>query len=324
MVQTKTVGVAVIGLGTVGLRYVEQFNAHNSFDFVGGFDISEQASRHAKDRFEAPLFESAHSLLTDDRVDLVYVATPPLQHLELVTAVTQAGKALLCEKPLGVTAEDSQTMVDLVTASAAPAAVNFVFGAAPAAQDLAEAIGRRDVASCDLRVHFEQWPRAWQANATWLRDRNQGGWVREVVSHYLFLAMRLFGPLSIESSHLSLPSDGSSEDGLVALLRAGSVRFQIVGTSDSAGTDEVVFTARGRDESWRLVNWYEFERCERGRQWESAIAVDRSGGSAAYAAQLDAVAAMVHGQSHALASFGEAFAVQQCAEALLSASDESV
>ncbi|MEM7095487.1 MAG: Gfo/Idh/MocA family oxidoreductase [Actinomycetota bacterium] len=250
-------GIAIIGLGTVGLRYVEQYQLHPDFVLVGGFDVSPDACANAADRFGVAIADSAEALLADDAVRAVYVAVPPLFHEVYVDMVIGAGKALLCEKPLGVDDAESAGMVERVAASGIPAAVNYVFGAAPSARALIAAVedAGTQLLGVELRVHFEHWPRAWQAGATWLRDRDQGGWTREVISHYIFLVQRLLGVPTVERCAAHFPADGSSEQWLSAQLRAGSVPVQITGSSDSAGADEVSFTVRGTTQSWRLTNW---------------------------------------------------------------------
>lgn len=316
---TDSIGVAVIGLGTVGLRYVEQFQIHDGFHLVGGFDVSETAAAAAAEQFAIPIAESAQALISDDGVGLVYVAVPPLHHEVFVDACIDAGKALLCEKPLGVDDAQSAAMVKRVDASGIAAAVNFVFGAAPPARALAAAVASHDepIHHAALRVHFETWPRAWQANAGWLRDRDQGGWTREVVSHYLFLLLRLFGDAAVETVHVEWPADGTSEQGLQATLRYGPVPAFVAGTSDSAGVDEVEFTVRSASTAWRLTNWYQFSHSIDGGEWKPAIDTELAGGPRAYAAQLDQMAKLARGEAHTLATFAEALKVQELAEALL-------
>ncbi|MEM9611123.1 MAG: Gfo/Idh/MocA family oxidoreductase [Actinomycetota bacterium] len=70
-------GVAGIGLGTVGLRYVEQFQLDDRFVVVGGFDASPDAAAAAAERFGIDVLPSAEALIADERVDVVYVAVPP-------------------------------------------------------------------------------------------------------------------------------------------------------------------------------------------------------------------------------------------------------
>lgn len=57
--------------------------------------------------------QSYDDLLNDDRVTAVYVSLANHQHLEWVTRSLRAGKHVLCEKPLGITASDVREMFDV-------------------------------------------------------------------------------------------------------------------------------------------------------------------------------------------------------------------
>ena len=54
-------------------------------------------------------------LLADDHVDAVYISLSNSQHIEWVTKSLQAGKHVLCEKPLGLTATETAAMFDVAT-----------------------------------------------------------------------------------------------------------------------------------------------------------------------------------------------------------------
>ena len=54
-------------------------------------------------------------LLADDHVDAVYISLSNSQHIEWVTKSLEAGKHVLCEKPLGLTATQTSTMFDVAT-----------------------------------------------------------------------------------------------------------------------------------------------------------------------------------------------------------------
>ncbi|MEM7286626.1 MAG: Gfo/Idh/MocA family oxidoreductase, partial [Actinomycetota bacterium] len=196
--------VGIIGLGTVGSRFVEQFGSHDAFDLVAAWDHDAAACADHEDR--VTIVASAEDVVAAS--ELVYIAVPPLFHATYVEACVGAGRAIFCEKPLGIDVAESRRLVEAVEGSERPAAVNFVFGAAPSARRLLDeiaggAIG--DIVRADLRFHFCEWPRAWHARAQWLTRRDQGGWVREVASHFVFLAERLLGPLSLSDAVVGYP-----------------------------------------------------------------------------------------------------------------------
>ena len=72
--------VGIIGLGTVGSRFVEQFNLHNAFDLVSAWDIDQEACSSHRDSVR--IASSADEVIAE--CDLVYVAVPPLHHQQYV------------------------------------------------------------------------------------------------------------------------------------------------------------------------------------------------------------------------------------------------
>jgi predicted dehydrogenase len=56
-------------------------------------------------------------LLADERVDAVYISLSNSQHLEWVTKSLEAGKHVLCEKPLGLNVTETEAMFDCASRS---------------------------------------------------------------------------------------------------------------------------------------------------------------------------------------------------------------
>jgi len=311
--------VGIIGLGTVGGRFVEQFGLHPAFEVSAAWDRSPDACARYAD--EVTVVGSASEVI--DRADAVYIAVPPHHHREYVEACLASGTAIFCEKPLGIDVAESEQLVAAVEASDVPAGVNFVYSSAPAAVELGDAVGGGalgEVVSAELRLHFAEWPRAWQAEATWLADRDQGGWVREVASHHLFLLGRVLGSTTLESASATYPEgpDGvRCETHALAQLSAGDLPITLAGTVGGAGPDIVELTVRGTAGSMRVADWYRVESTD-GGPWTATSDADRPAlAAAAYAAQLDELDAMLSGRPHRLATFDEALAVQRLAESIL-------
>ena len=85
-------------------------------------DDSELIAVMRRDRAKAENFAERHGakrvytdidqLLSDDEINAVYIATPPYLHCEQTIRAAHAGKHVLCEKPMAMTVQECQQMVD--------------------------------------------------------------------------------------------------------------------------------------------------------------------------------------------------------------------
>src|SRR5262249_28581615 len=86
--------------------------------------VGSSPERAASKRL-APAYESYEALLDDDRVDVVHLTTPNHLHAEQVKAALAAGKHVVCEKPLAVTAAESGELLSLAERSGLVHCTNF-------------------------------------------------------------------------------------------------------------------------------------------------------------------------------------------------------
>ncbi|MBU6271877.1 MAG: Gfo/Idh/MocA family oxidoreductase [Betaproteobacteria bacterium] len=318
------VGIGVVGLGVIGRRMLEQAAQRTDLRVVGAWDIDPAACDRARADFPSvPIADSPDSLFADPAVHVAYVGTPPAHHREYALMAAARGLRLFCEKPLTARLDEAHRLVDELRALGTPNAVNFVFASAPAAEHLARrlrdgAVGRPR--AVDIRLFFARWPRDWQAGAVWLRERDQGGFVREVLSHFVYLCLKLFGDCRLCGGAVSWPADPAAcERAAVATLDCGGVPVTVSAAAGGWGPDEVVFTLRGERGALRLTDWYQASESD-GSAWQ---AVSVPGGAlpdprtAAYQAQLAALAAFARGAVHGLPDAAEALRVQSVIEGLL-------
>lgn len=316
--------VAFIGLGVMGHRMLGNMQTHDAFALHGGWDPDEGACVTTRDRFpELRIAASADEVISDVNTDVVYIASPPIWHRPHVAAAIASGKPVFCEKPLGVDVPESRSMVDDVEQSGLINAVNFPFARGVAADFLATELAAGslgEVQGVDLRLHFSTWPRDWQVHATdWLSFREQGGFVREVVSHYVFLTERLFGPSKLASSIVHYPDgpEGSgAETYMAALLSCENIAVNMTGSVGGAGPDIVEYTVWGSRRSYKLYDWNRLASSD-GGDWQEALGHIADPREDGYRRMLDNFAAQLAGKSHTMASFREALSVQERIEEIL-------
>jgi myo-inositol 2-dehydrogenase/D-chiro-inositol 1-dehydrogenase len=108
------ISVGVIGVGVMGAYHAQQLNETIAGAALAGtFDIV--AARAAEMAAQAPgarAFANPPELITADEVDAVLIASLDPTHEEFVLACLEAGKPVLCEKPLSPTVEGCQRIVD--------------------------------------------------------------------------------------------------------------------------------------------------------------------------------------------------------------------
>lgn len=296
-------GIGIIGLGTMGRRLAESFKANSAFRVVAAYDPAATDTT-------LPMAGSIAALVGNPSIGCVYVATPPLTHEEIVRTVAGAGKALFCEKPLAASPEAARACVDTVARAGIPAAVNFPFATAPAAVRLKELVETGVLGgnlSAHLTLRFRQWPRGWQQGATtWLARPEQGGFTREVVSHFVFLALRLFGPGHLAECITNRGETGT-ETSVRAVLQFASATMTIDAAVAGAEDEFNRFEVKGSKSSAVMSEWYRLMH-ESGE-----IAPVRPD-----AGQIAELALLLEGRPHRLATFEEAAQVVLIVEEILS------
>jgi predicted dehydrogenase len=103
--------VGVIGCGGFGLYALQQFAQVPGVKPTGMAGTHREAARAAALRFGIPDIEDVDTLLARPDVDLVYIATPPFLHHPQVIAALEAGKHVICEKPLAMSLEQADAML---------------------------------------------------------------------------------------------------------------------------------------------------------------------------------------------------------------------
>ena len=313
------VKIGIIGAGIMGERMLHAAQEQAS-DFVrvtGIWDPSAEAL--ARIGGLAPHAQSVPALIA--AAECVYVASPPASHLEYALAALEAGKAVFCEKPLTVDMSMGRAFVAAV--GGRRVAVNFPMASSTAVAKLVQWLAEGVVGTqsrLEIEVGFVGWPRSWQRDAAgWLDQPAQGGFTREVVSHFLFLTLRLCGAMVLQAGRARFESPSTSERAIAAQLTAGGLSVILTGgVGTTLKDDHNTWTLWGDRGAIRLRDWSIAERLVDG-VWvpdQAAIPNERMR-PLVLRRQLEAVDRMTRGETHHLATVQEAFEVQTVVEAIL-------
>ena len=133
----KRLGVALIGAGYWDKNLVRNLRDHNNFELRY---IVDQPNHNFQIRGDEVLTSDIRNILSDDKVDLVAVATPPDTHESIALEVIQAGKHVLIEKPLATSVAGGRKLVDAASAANVTLMCDHTYCYSPAVDYIKNAI----------------------------------------------------------------------------------------------------------------------------------------------------------------------------------------
>src|ERR1700743_1485733 len=104
--MSDPVRIALVGAGRVGSVDLAALLASEEIELAGIVEpVAAVRSRHGD--LGVPLYETPSELIADGSAEGVLIAAPSDQHSELVATFAAAGLPVLCEKPIGVAAQQT-------------------------------------------------------------------------------------------------------------------------------------------------------------------------------------------------------------------------
>ncbi|HEY8179616.1 MAG TPA: Gfo/Idh/MocA family oxidoreductase [Candidatus Limnocylindria bacterium] len=142
---------------------------------------------------------SYEALLADTEVDAVYIPLPNHLHAEWSIAAARAGKHVLCEKPLALTAQDAQRMIEAANAGGVTLMEAFMYRLHPSWQAVADLVTSGEIGRL---VSVQSWFSYFNDDATNIRNIREvgGGALFDIGCYSVNLSRMLFGA---EPRHVS-------------------------------------------------------------------------------------------------------------------------
>jgi predicted dehydrogenase len=183
---------AIAGTGFIGRVHARSVQLAGG-ELVGVAASSPQsAAAAAKELGAQRAFDSAEELVAEPSIDVVHVCTPNHLHEPLAEAALNAGKHVICEKPLALDAAGAKRLVDVAADSGRHAAVPFVYRYYPTVREARERVrsGRTGALHLLHGTYLQDWLLR-PDDTNWRVDEAQGGRSRafaDIGSHWCDLA----------------------------------------------------------------------------------------------------------------------------------------
>ncbi len=190
--------VGVIGTGFIGPAHVEALSRLSNTDVVALAECSDEIARSKAEMLGIEKhYGDYRQLLDDDEIQSVHICSPNYLHFEMAKAALEAGKHVICEKPLAISVAEAEELVDLAKKKGLVNAVNFNIRYYPLMRQVRTMVQKGDVG--DVLAVQGSYLQDWLFHPTdynWRLEPEESGKSRAIAdigSHWMDLVEHITG-----------------------------------------------------------------------------------------------------------------------------------
>lgn len=106
-------GIGIIGCGKIAqVRHIPEYAENPDAKLLGFYDINLERARELAEKHGATAYETVEELLANPQIQAVSICAANFAHAELTITALRAGKHVLCEKPMAITLQECESMVE--------------------------------------------------------------------------------------------------------------------------------------------------------------------------------------------------------------------
>jgi predicted dehydrogenase len=183
-------------------------------------DLAEQ---FARDFGAGRWYKEWRDLLEDEEIDAVYIATPPHLHAEQTIAACEAGKHVICEKPMAVNAQECRRMIAACRTGGVRLSVAYYRHFYPVVDRVKQILESGEIGKvvlAEIRA-FENYRPAAEDPRSWMIRKRQGGGgpLMDFGCHRIEVLLHILGEVSRAwGSQGSLVTDWDVEDTSISIF----------------------------------------------------------------------------------------------------------
>jgi predicted dehydrogenase len=224
--KSMTLNWGLIGCGDIShKRVAPALRDLPNCNFVGvsraNFELAESFAREFGARKS---YQHWQDLIADKEIDAVYVATPVHLHAEQAIAAAEAGKHVLCEKPMAMNVAECERMIAACLANEVKLGIAYYRHFYPAITRIKEIIAAGDIGQPVIaQINAFEWFDPERSNPRhWLIEKEQsgGGPMFDFGCHRIEVLLNVLGPIIHTASVLNtVVFDRQVEDTGVAIFQ---------------------------------------------------------------------------------------------------------
>lgn len=219
----KKFGFGLIGCGAISGWHAHAIREIEGAELIGAYDRSAASAEAFCEKQDCRKFATIQELLNCDQIDVVCICTPSGTHAELVVEAANAGKHIVVEKPMAITRQQLQDVVEAVERNHVQLTAISQRRFSDAVQKVKKAIEAGELGRLlmgDIYMKFYRSPE-YYASAGWRGtwEMDGGGALMNQGIHGIDILQYLMGPVKAVSAVCkTLAREIEVEDAAVAIV----------------------------------------------------------------------------------------------------------
>lgn len=166
--------VGIVGMGCMGAVHYRSYKNIESTEVVAVAEVRLETAKAELNGDAVAIYESMEDMLEKEKLDIIDICTPTYMHKDMVIKALEYGAHVFCEKPMAVTAEDAEAMVEAARKTDKFFMIGHVIRFYGAYRYIKSVIDSGELGK-PLHVSFRRScniPKDWEL---WRHDRSKGG-----------------------------------------------------------------------------------------------------------------------------------------------------
>lgn len=123
--MSQKINAAIVGTGFIGPAHLEALRRIPNIEVIGLVEVTQELADEKAALLGIPKAYTFEEMLKDSDIHVVHICTPNFLHYPQTKAVLEAGKHVICEKPLAVKIDEAEELVALAAEKGLVNAVHF-------------------------------------------------------------------------------------------------------------------------------------------------------------------------------------------------------